>query len=231
MMASGPIHSHWGSTACKALSYTLMSSSQHNHGTGAIASAVQGACRVREARGSDCPRSHSRAVVNVGCAHCSVWHELRLWFHKTRRNIFSKVGLIYSLAPTFTLALGRELRFMAALITTGAFAYPNKAYSTRAGTSWHVAWDANRSDSARQNSLDWQLFPCPAVQQMGDEQQSGLAGTNISAFLMLFVCQGNETGEWCCLYGRGRPTPLSKIPPGYVVGKRLVSRWGVWVSP
>lgn len=84
---------------------------------------------------------------------------------------------------------------MAALITTGAFAYPNKAYSTRASTRWHVAWDANGSDSARQNSLDWQLFPCPAVQQMGDEQQSGLAGTNTSAFLMLFLCQSNETGE------------------------------------
>lgn len=92
-------------------------------------------------------------------------------------------------------AFGRELRLMAALTATGAFAYPNKAYSTRAGTSWHVVWNANRSDSARQNSLDWQLFPCPAVQQMGDEQQSGLAGTNISAFLRLFVCQGSETGE------------------------------------
>lgn len=72
---------------------------------------------------------------------------------------------------------------MTALITTGALAYPNKAYSTRLGTRWHVVLDANRSDSARQNNLDWQLFLCPAVQQMGDEQQSGLTGTKYICFL------------------------------------------------
>lgn len=83
---------------------------------------------------------------------------------QNQKHKFFKGSLVYSLALTWTLALWRRLKFGAASLMAGSLSYSNKVYSKRAGTSWHMALGANTSESARQNSLDWQLFLCPAVQ-------------------------------------------------------------------
>ena len=131
-----------------------------------------------------------------------------------------------SLSLTLTFALRRGLSSMTTLITTGALPFSNKVYSTRTSTSWHMALDANRPDGARQNSLDWQLFLCPAVQQMGRWATKWTSWHQINLFL--FLCYLNVramklTSDVVSKRGKGlhncsKSEPTS--PPYCAVGKK-----------
>ena len=142
-----------------------------------------------------------------------------------------------SLSPTLTFALRRGLRSLTTLITTGALPFSNKVCSTRASTSWHMALGANRPDGARQNSLDWQLFLCPAVQQMGRWATEWPSWHQINLFL--FLCYLNvramklmsdvvsKRGKGLHNCSKSEPAPR----PILCSRKEMISRWDVWDSP
>ena len=161
----------------------------------------------------------------------ALWHELRFWFHETRRILFFNGD---SLSLTLTFALRKGLRSMTTLITTGALPFSNKVYSTRASTSWHMPLGANRPDGARQNSLDWQLLLCPAVQQMGRWATKWPSWHQIN--LLLFLCCLNVRAMKLMsgvVSKRGKGLHnCSKFESLILCSrKEMVSRWDVWVSP